>query len=130
MKINKHGKIFNKEETTTKEKFTCENCECEFTAKDDEYYVDFGGADSSGWTVGSSITYTISTVTKDYLVCSCPECHKICKKIRERKTENYYTNSNITTTTLDLNGHERTLLDKVSATWTCEDSLDEALTMK
>lgn len=95
MKIRKHGKKYTKEQIKT-EAFECKNCDCEFTCKEDEYYVDIGGADSNY--CGSSLTYTISTVIKDYLVCSCPECHKIVKKIRERKNV-YYTSLTGTSTT-------------------------------
>ena len=88
MKIKKHGK-FSKTEVVNTEKFKCDNCNCEFTALEDEYYVDEGGADS--WATSSTITYTINSNVKDYLVCSCPECHKIVKKIRERKSSYSYT---------------------------------------
>lgn len=87
MKIKKHGKMFEKEPPIPVEKFVCDSCGCEFTCKDDEYYVDFGGADSSCFPFSISTTYTYRTITKDYLICSCPECHKIVKKIRERKSD-------------------------------------------
>ena len=96
MKIKKHGKLFDKEIPIHTEKFKCDSCGCEFTCKDDEYYTDYCGAD---WHCGSgcitTTTYTISSTSKDYLVCSCPECHKIVKKIRERKNNSWFT----TTTT-------------------------------
>lgn len=96
MKIKKHGK-FVKEEKPNTEKFSCDNCGCEFTALEDEFYVDLAGAES--WSC-SSLTYTISSsTTKDYLVCSCPECHKIVKKIRERNTPISYTYANSTSGT-------------------------------
>ncbi len=95
MKIKKHGKMFSKEKDPKIEKFICDHCGCEFTVKEDEYYVDFCGADQ--WTSGG-LTYTISTIVKDYYVCSCPECFRICKKIHERPVN--YTWSTDTTTTI------------------------------
>lgn len=91
MRIKKHGNMFDKKPEEIKvEKFKCGNCGCEFTCKDDEYYVDLCGADN-GWTTTyyTSLTYTIGATVKDYLVCSCPECHKVVKKIRERVNINY-----------------------------------------
>ena len=93
MKIRKHGKMFKQDPPPLAEKFTCNNCNCEFSALNDEYYVDEGGAgnySSSSWS--SSLTYTWTSTVKDYLVCSCPECHKIVKKVRERDNSNkWYT---------------------------------------
>lgn len=90
MKIKKHGKMFEKEPPIPVEKFVCNSCGCEFTCKNDEYYVDFGGANSSCSPFSISTTstyYAYRTTIKDYLICSCPECHKIVKKIRERKSD-------------------------------------------
>lgn len=101
MKIKKHGKLFNKEEPIHTEKFKCDSCGCEFTCKDDEYYTDIGGADwNSGSVTISTTTYTIGPTIRDYLVCSCPECHKIVKKVRERQRDNFWYNVNPCTTTL------------------------------
>lgn len=75
MKITKHGKKADKVRAGIEE-FSCEKCGCEFEAKEDEYYVD---NDSSGWNGYLSTTY-IST-SKTY-VCSCPECHKIVRKVK------------------------------------------------
>lgn len=105
MKIKKHGKLFNKEAPIHTEKFKCDSCGCEFTCKDDEYYTDIGGAD---WNYGSgsitttttTTTYTIGSTIRDYLVCSCPECHKIVKKVHERQRDNYWYVNPCTTTTL------------------------------
>ena len=93
MKIRKHGNQYTKEKPERTESFKCDNCDCEFSVKEDEYYTDYGGADNNSWTIGTSCTYTISAVIKDYLVCSCPECHKICKKITERKNNLITTSS-------------------------------------
>ena len=101
MKIKKHGKLFNKEEPIHTEKFKCDSCGCEFTCKDDEYYVHKGGAD---WNCGSGnitvTTYTICSTIRDYLVCSCPECHKVVKKVHERQRDNWYVSPYTTTTLL------------------------------
>lgn len=90
MKIKKHGKMFEKEPPIPVEKFVCNSCDCEFTCKNNEYYVDFGGANSScsPFSISTTTTYyyTYRPTIKDYLICSCPECHKIVKKIRERKS--------------------------------------------
>ena len=87
MKIRKHGNQYVRVKPDPTESFKCDNCGCEFSVKEDEYYIDYGGAD---YKIGDWVTatYTISTIIKDNLVCSCPECHKICKKIRERKNDN------------------------------------------
>ena len=103
MKIKKHGKLFNKEEPIHTEKFKCDSCGCEFTCKDDEYYTDTGAADWN-YVIGSgsitTATCTISPTIRDYLICSCPECHKIVKKVRERQRDNFWYNTNPCTTTL------------------------------
>lgn len=85
MIIKKHGR----EHGNCIEEFVCDNCGCEFGTEDDEYYIDLGGADLINTTIGS-ITYSL--VCHDYYVASCPECHKIVKKVKERK------NNTITTT--------------------------------
>ena len=130
MKIHKHGDTYNKEDSEPKEKFKCEKCGCEFTAKTDEYYVDFGAGDASGIT-SLSTTITFSTVVKDYIVCSCPECHKIVKKIRTRKIGDpsspsitYCTSTTPATPTAPVLG------DKADSGWPYEDSLTEALLIK
>lgn len=74
MKIKKHGKLFKGSTGKDKyEQFKCDNCGCEFSVEKDEYYRD-------PWQ--NSITVTSSYVWSpfDTLVCSCPECYKICKK--------------------------------------------------
>lgn len=95
MKIKKHGSKY--ETKPNVESFECENCGCEFTVKEGEYYRDYSGAENSSdyYTVRS---ITISYTTKDYLVCSCPECHKIVKKIVERKVNSYQPLTTWTTT--------------------------------
>lgn len=122
MKIKKHGKMFNKEEPIHTEKFKCNNCNCEFTCKDDEYYVHLGGAD---WTCGSggitTTTYTISSTINDILVCSCPECYKIVKKIRTRNN-NWYTTT--TTTPLSTFTTDK-FIDKDKITITCNSTNEE-----
>jgi protein-arginine kinase activator protein McsA len=129
MKIKKHGKTYEKEPKDKTEKFTCENCECEFVAKEDEYYVDLGGADQSSITTDTviSTTWTYSYMTNDYLVCSCPECHKIVKKIRKREQK-----VGCPTVTYDnvVVPCGCTTEEPSSITWTCEDALNEALTGK
>ena len=96
MKIKKHGKEFKSKVKAKTEEFKCEDCGCEFTAKEDEYYRDEGGAESSGGYYGTT-AITISYTRKDYLVCSCPECHKIVKKIEERETaHSIYCGSSVT----------------------------------
>lgn len=75
MKIEKHGELFKGSTKKDKyEQFKCENCGCEFSVKEDEYYRDSG----------TNNLITTSTYTTwspfDTLVCSCPECYKICKK--------------------------------------------------
>lgn len=99
MRIKKHGKMYEKEPPVKVEKFKCENCDCEFTCTDDEYYADLGGADLNSDS-GIYLTYVIRSTIKDYLVCSCPECHKIVKKIRERQNDCFTTSA---------------------STWTCND---------
>lgn len=121
MKIKKHGKMFNKEEPIHTERFKCDSCGCEFTCKDDEYYTDVGGAD---WHCGSgsitTTTYTISTTIRDYLVCSCPECHKIIKKVRERKNSWYTTTTApLTYTYPNIIGTDHKTIDKDYVTITC-----------
>lgn len=78
MKIRKHGRLFTGTEPKEKiEKFKCDNCNCEFSVKDDEYYRHAGGG-SYNWTVTGNLTWTYPT--KDLLICSCPECYRICRK--------------------------------------------------
>lgn len=84
MHIIKHGKNVKVDCT---EDFKCKECECEFTAEKDEYYVDFGGGDYSGSTITLGYTYTWKTTTTDIYVCSCPECRKIVKKKKIRNIE-------------------------------------------
>ena len=78
MKITKHGKKYKKENSDTEE-FVCSNCQCEFDAKPDEYYTDCNAS-----SISESGSITFSTTAEDRLVCSCPECHKICKKTKYR----------------------------------------------
>ena len=105
MKVTKHGKKF-KDDNVNTEEFRCYNCQCEFRAKPDEYYTDYNSWNQSG--IGS-ITY--SSTAEDTLVCSCPECHKICKKTKYRTNYVPYTvtcngtsasNAVDTTTTVDV----------------------------
>ena len=106
MKITKHGSTYKKEDNK-KEKFECGNCGCKFDCDDDEFYTDYGGG--------------------SYLVCSCPECHKICKKTRERQsswstanTVPYtYTNVTGTATPNTVTTHE---INMDNLTFTCADS--------
>lgn len=86
MKIKKHGKKFSKS-TIAGEMFECESCGCEFEAKSDEYYIDYG------YEIGCTSTITLNSISNrtiiDYLICSCPECYKIVKKSCERRIPNY-----------------------------------------
>ena len=131
MKIKKHGNTYEKEPKDKTEKFTCENCGCEFTAKEDEYYVDLGGADQPSITCTNTIStaWMFAYSVNDYLVCSCPECHKIVKKKRKREQAPVYS-----TSTTYVNDHVTNPCGTVDApssiTWTCEDALNEALTGK
>jgi len=93
MKVNIHGNSFSDE--TCVEDFVCEKCGCEFSAIEDEYYIDYGGAD-----VNVSLASIRAFIT-DYIVCSCPECHKIIKKERKRRNELLTEISPFTVTTLD-----------------------------
>lgn len=89
MKIKKHGKLFKGSTEKDKyEQFKCENCGCEFSVKEDEYYrVD------SLTTITITSNYSYSPT--DTLVCSCPECYKICKKY-DYKAVTYDTTLNST----------------------------------
>ena len=90
MKIHKHGDTYNKEDSEPKEKFKCEKCGCEFNCELFEYYADLGGGEPYEYgNINLTISTSKSTIT-DYLVCSCPECHKIVTKPRERKKEYYH----------------------------------------
>lgn len=64
MEIKKHGTTKQK----NGERFVCGNCGCEFTVKEDEYYI------------GSYATFMYGATNTEERICSCPECHKICKK--------------------------------------------------
>ena len=96
MKIKKHGTTYKgADEKIQYESFKCDHCKCEFSCSPDEYYVDLGGADTSyPW----SISCTIERTIKDWLVCSCPECHRIVKKMKERVIETVWSAPNITLT--------------------------------
>lgn len=79
MKIKKHGKLFKGSTEKDKyEQFKCENCGCEFSVKEDEYYRDYGKTLSTSDSITATSTYVWSSI--DTFVCSCPECYKICKK--------------------------------------------------
>ena len=128
MKIKKHGKTYEKEPKDKTEEFTCENCGCEFTAKEDEYYVDLGGADQPSITCTNTVStsWMLNYMVNDYLVCSCPECHKIVKKKRKREQK-----VDCPTVTYDNGVVPCGCTEEPSSiTWTCEDALNEALTGK
>ena len=81
MNIIQHGNESPEELNT--EEFECGQCGCRFTADYDEYYVEKG----SCFTTSSSLTYTyVATITDTY-VCSCPECHRIVVKTKQRVNE-------------------------------------------
>lgn len=73
MEIKKHGKKYQNKDG--KETFVCEKCGCEFTAKEDEYYKD-GNCSITTSSLIDNLTYSSCSY-----ICSCPECHKIVKKI-------------------------------------------------
>ena len=76
MNITKHGCI---DYPKNIEEFKCEQCGCEFTANDEEYYVDKAN-DYDGISVVGSYSATVT----DMYVCSCPECHLIIRKGKQR----------------------------------------------
>ena len=80
MIITKHGKTAEHESV----EFICSKCGCVFSATFDEYYIDKGSAFSSLTTTN----YVYRSTVTDYLVCSCPECHKIVVNKEERTIEN------------------------------------------
>lgn len=86
MNIIKHGENTPLESKT--EEFKCEQCGCQFTADYDEYYV--SKTDESLLTgLGISSTYyTYATSATDVYICSCPECHKIVTKTKQRTVAN------------------------------------------
>ena len=77
MKITEHG---DKKYDRRPEEFKCRNCGCEFTADGDEYYLKKGLPCNSLST--TSLVYQATVV--DTYVCSCPECHKIVIKEKNR----------------------------------------------
>jgi hypothetical protein len=82
MNIIKHGEQAQAELMT--ENFKCDQCGCEFSADNDEYYVEKG----SCFTTTSSLVYMYTATVTDTYVCSCPECHKIVTKTKERTIAN------------------------------------------
>lgn len=78
MNITKHGIIM--QDVQPVENFKCDQCGCEFAADYDEYYVEKG----SCITTSASTTYVYSATVADIYVCSCPECHKIVTKHKQR----------------------------------------------
>lgn len=81
MRIRKHG---NNNDDLNTEDFKCENCGCEFSADYDEYYVEKG----TTFTSSASTWYVFSSTVTDIYACSCPECHKIVTKTKQRTIEN------------------------------------------
>lgn len=78
MNVTKHGK--DKEEKVIAESFICENCGCEFTAKENEFYVEHRPYSINGL----SATYFTCGYATDKYICSCPECHKIIVKEKQK----------------------------------------------
>ena len=78
MNIIKHGE--EAKENLMTEEFECGQCGCKFTADYDEYYVEKG----SSFTTSGSTYYTYNATVTDTYVCSCPECHKIVVKTKQR----------------------------------------------
>ena len=84
MNIFKHGENTPLELKT--EEFKCAQCGCQFTADYDEYYISKGSFITG---LGSSSTYyTYTTNVTDTYICSCPECHKIVTKTKQRTVAN------------------------------------------
>lgn len=89
MNVIKHGEKTPLELKT--EEFKCEQCGCQFTTDYDEYYISKGSFITS---LGSSSTYyTYMTLgiginVTDTYICSCPECHKIVTKTKQRTVTN------------------------------------------
>ena len=77
MNIIDHGHIPDNSSDKDSEKFECDYCGCIFVCEKDEYYRDIAGAQ-----LGDQIqlTFSLAGIISDLLVCSCPECHKICTK--------------------------------------------------
>lgn len=75
----------SKEEKKQKnvEEFTCDNCGCKFKADEDEFYVEKG----SCFTTSASTTYVYTANVTDKYICSCPQCHKIIIKTKQRLVE-------------------------------------------
>ena len=95
MRIINHGKVKKAPEA---EEFKCGFCGCEFQTDDDlEYYVDRGSC------IGSitSDSYTYTPVVEDVYAASCPECHKIVIKRKERRVD-WYTSTTSTSATLNV----------------------------
>ena len=84
MNIFKHGKNTPLELKT--EEFECEQCGCQFTADYDEYYISKGSFITGS--SSSSTYYTYTTNVTDTYICSCPECHKIVIKTKQRTIAN------------------------------------------
>ena len=82
MNVIKHGEQAPAELMT--ENFKCDQCGCEFSSDYDEYYVEKG----SCFTTSSSLVYIYTATVTDTYVCSCPECHKIVTKTKQRTIEN------------------------------------------
>lgn len=80
MIITKHGKTSE----DSAEEFICEKCGCVFSASPDEYYVEKGSAFHST----SINSYSYNATVTDYIVCSCPECHKIVVNKKDRMITN------------------------------------------
>lgn len=78
MNIIKHGEQSSEKMQT--EEFKCGQCGCEFTADYDEYYIERG----YNYMTSAALTYTYNAIITDSYVCSCPECHKIVVKTKQR----------------------------------------------
>ena len=85
MIVTKHGET---SEIKDCERFKCNNCNCEFECNTDEYYIDYCGAETPKEIIAVPIDSNISV--QDYYVCSCPECHKIVKKVHTRIIRSSY----------------------------------------
>ena len=82
MNIIKHGEQASDNLMT--EEFECGQCGCKFTADYDEYYVEKG----TSFTTSSSLNYVYFHTVTDKYACSCPECHKIVLKTKQRTISN------------------------------------------
>ena len=122
MKIVKRGKTNSKPKIEF-EQFECDLCGCKFNAEEDEYYVD----KAPPYDINTiSLSYSWSSIVNDMLVCSCPECHKIVKKTRQRTVSNPVIGTTVcedytsrsSTNAVEIGGTEASLCPDISVSTT------------